>query len=127
VKAATGAADPAKGLHHDDRPRRRRLRSGSQLIPNEQAQPGCLYPGSLVSFDDDKPRQEPGTLMTLTAGNLQSLAGRLEQRAGVIVLAQSLSAEDLLSEDLRTAARLCPACAQSRMGWQNECLNSLIT
>jgi hypothetical protein len=49
---------------------------------------GCLYPGSLVSFDDDKPRQEPGTLMTLTVGNLQSLAGRLEQRAGIIVLAQ---------------------------------------
>jgi hypothetical protein len=63
---------------------------------------GCLYPGSLLSFDDDAPIREPGTLMTLTVGHLQSLAGRLEQRAGVIALAQPLSAEDL-----RTAARFC--------------------
>jgi hypothetical protein len=71
---------------------------------------GCLYPGSLVSFDDDMPRQEPGTLMMLTAGNLQSLAGRLEQRAGVIALAQPLPAEDL-----RTAARFCRHAL--KVGW----------
>jgi hypothetical protein len=63
---------------------------------------GRLYPGSLLSFDDDKPRREPGTLMTVTAGNIIALAGRLEQRAGVIAPAQPLS-----TEDLRTAARLC--------------------
>jgi hypothetical protein len=62
----------------------------------------CLYPGSLLSFDNDAPKQEPGTLVTITVGNLQSLAGRLEQRAGVIALAQPLSAEDL-----RMAARFC--------------------
>ncbi len=71
---------------------------------------GCLYPGSLVSFDDDKPRQEPGTLMTLTAGNLQSLVGRLEQLAGAIALAEPLSAEDL-----RTAARFCRHAL--KVGW----------
>jgi hypothetical protein len=71
---------------------------------------GCLYPGSLVSFDDDKPREEPGTLMTLTVGNLQSLAGRLEQQAGVIALAQPLPAEDL-----QTAARFCRHAL--KVGW----------
>jgi hypothetical protein len=71
---------------------------------------GCLYPGSLVSFDDDKPRQEPQTPMTLTVGNLQSLAGRLEQRAVVIVVEQPLSAEDL-----RTAARFCRHAV--KVGW----------
>jgi hypothetical protein len=71
---------------------------------------GRLYPGSLVSFDDDKPRQESGMPMTLTAGNLQSLAGRLEQRAGVIVLAQPPCAEDL-----RTAARFCRHAL--KVGW----------
>jgi len=63
---------------------------------------GSLYPGSLLVFDDDKPRREPGTLMTLTAGHIRSLAGRLEQRAALIALAQPLSAEDL-----QTAARFC--------------------
>jgi hypothetical protein len=66
------------------------------------AKHGCLYPGSLLSFDDDNPHHEAGTLLTVTAGNLASLAGRLEQRAGVIDLAQPLGAEDL-----RTAPRLC--------------------
>jgi len=63
---------------------------------------GCLYPGSLLIFDDDSPSREPGTLMTLTIGHLQSLAGRLEQRAGVIDVSQPLYADDL-----RTAARFC--------------------
>jgi hypothetical protein len=61
-----------------------------------------LYPGSLLSFDDDKPHQEAGTLIAVTAGNVASLAGRLEQRASVIDLVRPLSAEDL-----RMAARLC--------------------
>jgi hypothetical protein len=71
---------------------------------------GCLYPGSLLIFDDDSPIREPGTLMTLTTGHLQSLAGRLEQRAGIVELAQPLSAEDL-----RTAARLCRHAL--KVGW----------
>jgi hypothetical protein len=71
---------------------------------------GFLYPGSLLIFDDDKPKQEPGTLMTLTVGHVQSLAGRLEQRAGVIALAQPLSAEDL-----RTAACFCRHAL--KVGW----------
>jgi hypothetical protein len=71
---------------------------------------GCLYPGSLLIFDDDKPSREPGTLMTLTVGRLQSLAGRLDQRAGVIELSQPLSAEDL-----RTAARFCRHAL--KVGW----------
>jgi hypothetical protein len=61
-----------------------------------------LDPGDLLVVDDDKYGQEPGTQMTLTAGNVRSLAGRLEQRAVVIAAAQPLSAEDL-----RTAARFC--------------------
>jgi hypothetical protein len=61
-----------------------------------------LEPGDLLFVDDDSTRQEPGLPMTLTDGNLRSLAGRLEQRAGAIASAQSLSAEDL-----RTAARFC--------------------
>jgi hypothetical protein len=63
---------------------------------------GCLYSGSLLSFDDDKPHHEAGTLLTVSAGNISSLAGRLEQRAGVISVSQPLSAGDL-----QTAARLC--------------------
>ena len=63
---------------------------------------GCLHPGSLLLFDDDKPRREPGTLMTFTAGNISALAGRMEQRAAIIAPAQPLSAEDLW-----IAARLC--------------------
>jgi hypothetical protein len=63
---------------------------------------GCLYPGSLLIFDDDRPSREPGTPTTLTVGHLQSLAARLEQWASAIELAQPLSAEDL-----RTAARIC--------------------
>jgi hypothetical protein len=63
---------------------------------------GCLYPGSLLIFDDARPSPEPGAPMTLTAGQLQSLAARLEQRADAIEPAQPLSAEDL-----RMAARFC--------------------
>ena len=63
---------------------------------------GCLYPGSLLIFDDDSPSHEPDTLMILTVGHPQSLAARLEQRASAIQLAQPLSAEDL-----QTAARIC--------------------
>ena len=63
---------------------------------------GCLYPGSLLIFDDDRPSHEPDAPMTLTVGHLQSLAARLEQQARAIELAQPLSAEDL-----RTAARFC--------------------
>jgi hypothetical protein len=48
--------------------------------------------------------------LTLTVGNLESLAGRLEQRAGAIVLAETLSAEDL-----RTAARFCRHAV--KVGW----------
>jgi hypothetical protein len=65
------------------------------------AKVGSLYPGSLLIFDDDRPSQEPDTLMTLTVGHVQSLAGRLDQ-AGIIELSQPLSAQDL-----RTAARFC--------------------
>jgi hypothetical protein len=65
-----------------------------------------LDPGDLVVVDDDSTRQEPdktpGAPMTLTAGNLQSLASRLDQRAAVIA-----SAEPLSADDLRTAARFC--------------------
>jgi hypothetical protein len=43
-----------------------------------------------------------GAPMTLTADNLQSLAGRPGHRAAVIVSIQPLSAADL-----RTAARFC--------------------
>lgn len=74
------------------------------------AKVGCLYPGALVTFDDDGPRHEPGMLMTLTVGHLQSLAGRLEQQAGVIAIAQPLPAEDL-----RTAARFCRHAV--KVGW----------
>jgi hypothetical protein len=48
--------------------------------------------------------------MTLTVGHLQSLAGRLEQRASVIAAEQPLSAEDL-----RTAARFCRHAL--KVGW----------
>ena len=34
TKAAMGAADPTKGHHHDDRPRRHRLRAAARLIPD---------------------------------------------------------------------------------------------
>jgi hypothetical protein len=69
-----------------------------------------LDPGDLLVVDDDGPGQEPATLMTLTAGHLRSLAGRLEQRAAVIASAQPLSAEDL-----RTAARFCRY--SLKVGW----------
>jgi hypothetical protein len=62
---------------------------------------GCLYPGSLLIFDDDGPSHGPGA-MALTVGQLQSLAARLEQQARAIELAQPRSAEDL-----RMAARFC--------------------
>jgi hypothetical protein len=71
---------------------------------------GCLYPGSLLVFDDDKPRREPEMLMTITMRNLSSLAGRLEHRAAVIDIVQPLSAEDL-----RTAARFCRHAL--KVGW----------
>jgi hypothetical protein len=61
-----------------------------------------LDPGDLLSVDDDSARQEAGTPMTMTAGRLQSLAGRLEYRAAGIAGAQPLCAEDL-----QTAARFC--------------------
>jgi hypothetical protein len=48
--------------------------------------------------------------MTLTAGNLQSLAGRLEQRAAV-----AASAEPLSADDLRTAACFCRHAL--KVGW----------
>jgi len=60
-----------------------------------------------------RPRQERGTLMKLTVSNLQSLVGRLEQRAGVIALAQPLPAEDL-----RTAARFCRHAL--KVGWAGK-------
>jgi hypothetical protein len=44
-----------------------------------------LEPGDLLFVDDDSTRQEPGLPMTLTDGNLRSLAGRLEQRAGALL------------------------------------------
>ena len=74
------------------------------------AKVGCLYPGSLLIFDDDRPSREPDTLMTLTLGHLQSLAGRLDHQAGIIELSQPLSAEDL-----RTAARFCRHAL--KVGW----------
>ncbi len=74
------------------------------------ARVGSLYPGSLLIFDDDRPSWEPDTLMTLTAGHLQSLAGRLKQRADVLDVAQPLAAEDL-----RTAARFCQHAI--KVGW----------
>ena len=74
---------------------------------------GCLYPGSLLIFDDDRPSHEPGTPMMLTVGHLQSLAARLEQWANVIELAQPLSAEDL-----RMAARLCRHAL--KVGWNGK-------
>jgi hypothetical protein len=74
------------------------------------ARVGCLYPGSLLIFDDDSPSSDPGTPMTLTTGHLQSLAGRLEQRAGILNLAQPLTAKDL-----RTAARFCRHAL--KVGW----------
>jgi hypothetical protein len=69
-----------------------------------------LDPGDLLVVDDDSACQEPGTRMTLTAGNLRSLAGRLEHRAVIIAVAQPLSADDL-----RTAARFCRHALQ--VGW----------
>jgi hypothetical protein len=70
-----------------------------------------LDPGHMLSVDDDNvPREEPDTLMTVTAGNIKSLVGRLEQRADVIDRAQPLSAADL-----RIAARLCRHFV--RCGW----------
>jgi hypothetical protein len=74
---------------------------------------------SLVVFDDDKQRRQPDTLMTLTAGHIQSLAGRLEQRAASTARTQSLSASvhqgteiestgDVLPVDPRKSLR--PAC-----------------
>jgi hypothetical protein len=74
------------------------------------ARVGSLYPGSLVIFDDDRPSWEPDSMMTLTVGHLQSLAGRLKQRADILHLAQPLSAEDL-----RTAARFCRHAL--KVGW----------
>jgi hypothetical protein len=71
---------------------------------------GSLYPGSLVIFDDDSSIREPGILMTLTAGHLQSLVGRLEQQASAIGVSQPLYAEDL-----RTAARFCRHAL--KVGW----------
>jgi hypothetical protein len=62
-----------------------------------------LDPGDLLVVDDGGPRLEgPGVPIMITAGNLQSLAGRLEQRAAIIASAQPLSAEDLWM-----AARFC--------------------
>jgi hypothetical protein len=73
-----------------------------------------LDPGDLLVVDDDRPRQEPdkaaGAPVTLTASNLQSLAGRLEHRAAVIASAEPLSAEDLWM-----AARFCRYAL--RAGW----------
>jgi hypothetical protein len=63
---------------------------------------GFLYPGSLLSFDDDKPAQSAGNLLTAGVGHINSLASRLEQRAKVIAVSLPLSADDL-----RFAARLC--------------------
>jgi hypothetical protein len=73
-----------------------------------------LDPGDLLVVDDNTASQEPdkspGAPVTLTAGNLQSLAGRLEHRAAVVASAQPLSAEDL-----RTAARFCRHAL--KVGW----------
>jgi hypothetical protein len=74
---------------------------------------GCLYPGSLLIFDDDKSCYEPDTPMTLTVGHLQSLAARLEQWASIIELAQPLAAEDM-----RTAARFCRHAL--KVGWNGK-------
>jgi hypothetical protein len=63
---------------------------------------GRIDPGAVLVFDDDNPRRMPDTLITVSAGNIRSLAGRLEQRADVIAREQPLSAADL-----RLAARLC--------------------
>jgi hypothetical protein len=71
---------------------------------------GSLYPGSLLIFDDDSAIREPGAPMTLTAGHLQSVAGRLEQRAGAIGVSQPLYADDL-----RTAVRFCRHAV--KVGW----------
>lgn len=73
----------------------------------------CLYPGSLLAFDDDRPSHEPGTPMTLTVGHLQNLAARLEQWASAIELEQPRSAEDL-----RMAARFCRHAL--KVGWNGK-------
>jgi hypothetical protein len=69
-----------------------------------------LYVGDMLSIDEDHRALAPGTPMAVTAAGLQALAGRLEQRAGVIAMTQPLSAEDL-----RLAARLCRHAL--RVGW----------
>jgi hypothetical protein len=63
---------------------------------------GRIDPGAMLVFEDNNPRRMPNTPTTVSAGNIRSLAGRLEHRADVIAREQPLSAEDL-----RLAARLC--------------------
>lgn len=67
--------------------------------------------GDLLSVDpDDAPRELPGGLMQIGAGNLRSLCGRLEARASAIERTQPEWAADL-----RIVARFCGHAI--KVGW----------
>jgi hypothetical protein len=73
-----------------------------------------LYVGDLLSIDDDAvPTPNPDAALKISPASLGGLAGRLEQRAGVIAPGQPLS-----SHDLRTAARFIRH--GLRAGWVGE-------
>jgi hypothetical protein len=88
--------------------------SESQEAPAEAlmllARLGRINSGAVLVFDDDTPRQAPGTLMTVSAGNLRSLSTRMEARAAVIDREQPECAADL-----RMAARFCRHAV--KVGW----------
>jgi hypothetical protein len=70
-----------------------------------------LAVGDLLSVDpDDAPREQPGGLLHVSAGNLRSVCARLEARANVI---ERVRPED--AADLRIAARFCRHAI--KVGW----------